>query len=133
MTGEDTCAYQGSEGHIKFLSDFFSKSEIHLGSIRHWENVAVGIKQALLFFSHLTMFVFNSLFNNVTEKKLCEKNKVLMVYSFIHFCRIILVVGPSCLLIHGHGGSPNVCLFSWPYDKTMCDSHHRTLNLKTLA
>lgn len=30
------------------------------------------------------MFVFNSLFNNVTEKKLCEKNKVLIVYLFIH-------------------------------------------------
>lgn len=50
-------------------------------------NMGVGVGgrgEPLLLSSHLTMFVFNSLFNNVTGKKLCEKNKVLRVYLFIH-------------------------------------------------
>lgn len=70
------------------------------------------LSRCLLFFSHLTMFVFYSLFNNVTEKKLCEKNKVLIVYSFIHSFSMTLAVALSVFTHTNHGGLPQ-CLFSW--------------------
>ena len=42
MAGEDTCAYQGSGGHIKFLSDFFFKKLNPFREYSSLENVAAG-------------------------------------------------------------------------------------------
>lgn len=73
---------QGATANFSLTS--FQKAQSHLGSIRHWKTLQLGIGKAAALLFSFNDVCFHSLFNNVTEKKLCEKNKVLRVYLFIH-------------------------------------------------
>lgn len=77
----------------------FSKSSIHLGAFVTGKCCSRESERRLLFLSHFNVFLFSTACSIMSlRKKLCEKNKVLRVYLFIHsihFCRITLAVAFS--------------------------------------